>query len=183
MSIVRLACPRISRPTKDGRTLVIAGPWSDDAGEVVSSGAVDALHLNYALGFEGFDIDFLEAWPNRCLKLLDRGVQDLSRITRLASTLESLSLQAAPGATIDLTDLPHLRRVHGDWAVIDDSISNATLSEIITWRFTATGLRDFRDLPQARSPGDQGRAVPALNRRRRRPRQSRSPQDFERGPA
>jgi len=137
--------------TEEGRTLVVTGPWSADAGNLLSSGDVDCLRLNYALGFEGFDIEFLDAWPIRRLNLLDRGIRDLTPISRLAGTLESLSVQAAPDATTDLTDLPHLTRVHADWSVIRDTISSlAALEQVITWRFDRLDLHDFRDLVHLR---------------------------------
>lgn len=133
--------------TDEGRTLVVTGPWSDDAGNLLSSGEVDGLRLNYALGFEGFDIEFLDAWPIRRLDLLDRGIRDLTPISRLADTLESLSVQAAPDVSIDLADLPHVTQVQADWSVIRDTISSLpALEEIITWRFDRVDLHDLREL-------------------------------------
>jgi hypothetical protein len=131
----------------EGRTLVVTGPWSDAAAQALRRGEADGLILNYARGFEGMDIDFLDSSLGiRRLNLLDRGVADLDPIARLADSLEELSVQAAEGAELDLTALPHLRSVAGEWALICGTLSSVDeLRSVITSRFGEIDLHAFRD--------------------------------------
>jgi hypothetical protein len=87
--------------SSEGRTLVLTGGSTDAAAEVLARG-VDTLTVNYARGFSGGNLEFLEAWSIRRLNVLDRGIGDLSPIARLAGSLEELSVQAAPRAELDL---------------------------------------------------------------------------------
>jgi hypothetical protein len=117
----------------DGRTLVVTGPWSRGAHELVASGSISELVLNYARGFEEPNLDFLESWPVRGLEILDRRIRDLAPITRLGSTLQDLSVQATARSSIDLGSLPHLRTYAGPWEVVKasfhgpDALRNAVL--------------------------------------------------------
>lgn len=133
--------------TPEGRSLIVTGPWSDPAANALARGEADGLVLNYARGFEGMDIDFLEQGLRvRRLDLLDRGIADLGPIARLAESLEELSVQAAEHAELDLTQLPHLRSVAGDWGLIGPTLGRADdLRSIITWRFGEVDLHAFRD--------------------------------------
>jgi hypothetical protein len=130
-----------------GPVLVVTGPWSDEAAQVLARGEADGLVLNYARGFEGKNLDFLEARLGvRRLKVLDRGIADLEPIERLAASLEELSVQAAEGAELDLMALTHLRAVAGEWALIGDTLGGVEeLRSVITWRFSEVDLHAFRD--------------------------------------
>ena len=86
----------------DGRSLVATGGWTGQAEKVLRGGEVDGLVLNYALGFAEQSLEFLGQWDVRRLDLLDRSIIDLSPIERLAGSLENVSVQAAPGAKLDL---------------------------------------------------------------------------------
>jgi internalin A len=116
-----------------GRMLVVTGAWSTKAEALVAEGAVDGLVLNYARGFEGSDLEFLAAWPLRHLLVLDRGLRDLSPVGKLGATLESLSVEGAPGVPVDLGDLPHLRRLWASWRIVEatfhkpEALADATL--------------------------------------------------------
>jgi len=105
----------------DGRTLVVTGRWTPEASAAVERPDVDGLSLNYARGYAEPDLSFIEPWPIRRLVVLDRSVTDLTSLARLGSTLERLSLQAAPGASLDLALLPHLVSLGADWDVIADT--------------------------------------------------------------
>ena len=131
----------------EGRTLVVTGPWSAAAAQALARGEADGLILNYARGFVGSDLEFLEGGLGiRRLKLLDRGISDLGPIARLASSLEELSIQVAPGAEFDLAALPHLRSVAGEWRLIRDTLGSIDdLESVITWRFDEVDLHAFRD--------------------------------------
>jgi hypothetical protein len=99
----------------EGRTLVVTGPWTIAAETALLRRGVDALWLNYARGYCEPDLSFVGEWPIKRLLVLDRSITDLSPLGRLGSTLEDLSLQAAPGASIDLTTLPRLGALAAAW--------------------------------------------------------------------
>jgi hypothetical protein len=131
----------------EGRALVVTGPWSDEAAEAMVRGEADGLTLNYARGFVGSDLGFLDSGLGvRRLKLLDRGIADLGPIARLGGSLETLSVQAASSAELDLGALPHLRSVAGEWALISGTLGSVdALESVITWRFDESDLHAFRD--------------------------------------
>jgi hypothetical protein len=108
-----------------GVTLVATGAWTKEADEVLSSGRADGVDLNYAKGFKDTRLDFLQEWPLKRFTLLARTVKDLTPIYRLAPSLESLSVQTAPSALIDLGRLPNLTELSADWRQVRDSIGDA----------------------------------------------------------
>lgn len=127
--------------------MVVTGPWSAAATEVLQRGEADGLVLNYARGFVEEDLEFLEGgWSVRRLKVLDRGISDLVPIGRLGGSLEALSVQAAPRAGLDLGVLPHLLSISGEWALLRQTLGTAdALQRVITWKFDETDLHAFRD--------------------------------------
>jgi len=76
----------------------LAAALGEDAGD-------RALH---SLEIASRASEFLDAWPVRWLRLLDREQMDLSPIERLAGTLEVLHVQAAPGAELEVGAFPRL---------------------------------------------------------------------------
>jgi len=132
-----------------GRTLVVTGAWTADAARVLDRGDVDGLTLNYALGFSEPTLDFLDGWPIRRLNVLARGLTDLEPIARLRETLEELSVQAAPAASLDLGEAPRLRAVAGDWELIRWQLRLLdSLERLITWRFDETTMLPLSDYEQ-----------------------------------
>ena len=129
------------------RSLVVTGPWSAGAAAALRRGEADGLVLNYARGFSGGDLEFLDGgWAVRSLDILDRGITNLSPISRLSDSLEDLSVQAAPDAELDLGVLPRLRSVAGDWALIGNTLGSVgALQSVITWQFDEPDLHTFRD--------------------------------------
>lgn len=129
-----------------GRSLVVTGPWSKDAGQALARGEADGLVLNYARGFCEGSLDLLDGgWPLRRLSVLDRSIIDLDPIGRLQA-LEELSIQAAGNAVLDLGTLAQLRSVSGEWALIGRTIGAvAELESVITWLFGDVDLHAFRD--------------------------------------
>lgn len=131
------------------KALVITGPWTREAEETLLRDRPDVLVLNYARGFEPDlergELEFLDArFPVRRLRLLDRGVLDISPIYRLRDSLEELSIQAAPQAELDLGELPGLRRVAGDWSLIGPSLGALNhLQRVGTWRFDELDFSAF----------------------------------------
>jgi hypothetical protein len=131
----------------EGRSVVVTGSWTAEAGEVLRRGEADGLVLNYARGFKQGGLDFLTPdLPVRRLDVLDRSISDLAPIQRLDGSLESLAIQAAPNAELDLGDLPRLREVIGEWALLRDSLGAVgTLERVVTWEFDEVDLHAFRD--------------------------------------
>jgi internalin A len=132
--------------TPEGQDLVVTGPWSNESAEVLARGDIDGLVLNYAHGFVEPSLEFLGSWPIRRLNVLDRSLSDLKPLARLGDSLERLSIQAAPGAELDLAALPNLRALGGEWGLIRETLSALTaLERLITWRFDEIDLHAFRD--------------------------------------
>jgi internalin A len=131
----------------EGRTLVVTGAWSGEAEKLLARGEADGLVLNYARGFCEGNLGFLDGgWGVRRLNILDRGIMDLEPIRRLGGSLQALSVQAAPGAQLDLGALPHLGSVAGEWELIRGTLSRVDgLQSVITWRFDEVDLHAFRD--------------------------------------
>jgi hypothetical protein len=106
----------------EGRTLVVTGRWTVEAETAVQREDVDGVWLNYARGYSEPDLSFLTAWPIKRLLVLDRSLTDLGPLSRLGNTLETLSVQAAPGMAVDLTVFPHLRDVGAVWGEVRDTL-------------------------------------------------------------
>jgi hypothetical protein len=125
---------------------VLTGRWSSAAEKALASGEADGLVLNYARGFSEPDLQFLASWGIRRLQVLDRKLTDLEPIARLSESLESLSVQAAPQAELDLGALPRVRAVAGEWPLLRDTLGRLdALESVITWRFDEIDLHAFRD--------------------------------------
>ena len=146
-----------------GATLVVTDSWSRQAERVLASGRVDGLDLNYAKGFKNTDLAFIRPWPLKRLDILDRTITDVTPIYALSSTLEWLSVQSAPAATIDLARLPSLTSVSAGWAQVSSSIGDLpgltdlfllSYSEVdlapLRWNTRLVRLR-FKDRPRLRS--------------------------------
>jgi hypothetical protein len=116
----------------EGRTLVVTGRWSAAAERLVAAGEVDGVWLNYARGFSEPDLEFLDAWPIRRLKVLDRKLTDLTPLERLGSAIRVLSVQAGSGAVIDLAKFPRLSKMGVSWHLIRETIGRAPGLQIVT---------------------------------------------------
>lgn len=137
----------IVEDSPQGRSLVVTGAWSPEAAESLRRGEGDGLVLNYARGFSDHNLEFLDdAWGLRRLDVLDRAIEDLTPIGRLARSLEDLSVQAAPPAELDLSLVPRLRVVRAEWALIGRTLNELEdLHEVVTWQFDELDLHAFRD--------------------------------------
>jgi hypothetical protein len=131
-----------------GVTLVATGAWTREADDILDSGRADGIDLNYAKGFKDTGLDFLRPWPLKRVSLLARTVKDLTPIYQLASSLESLSVQSAPSALIDLGRLPCVSTVAADWRQIRDSISDAPqIRDLFVLSYTEPDLVALSGLP------------------------------------
>jgi hypothetical protein len=122
--------------------LVVTGAWSERAEREVRNGAVDGLVLNHARGFAEPNLEFLAAWPIRHLQVLDRTVTELSPITRLAATLESVDVEAGRDAELDLTELSGLRAYTGPWRAVKETFHEAEgLEDVVLLDYDEVNLR------------------------------------------
>lgn len=128
----------------EGRTLVVTGSWSPEAAEILARGRVDGLWLNYARGFAEPDLEFLRAWPVRRLVVLDRTLEDLSPLARLADTLEDVTIEVAPAGLLDLRRFPYLVGLAAQWSLIRPTIHRAlALQDLTVIDFVERDLRPF----------------------------------------
>jgi Leucine-rich repeat (LRR) protein len=147
----------------EGITLVVTDKWTNNISQLLADGRADGLSLNYAKGFKDTDLATLQDWPLRRLRLLARTAKDLEPISRLAGTLESLSVQTAPNAMLDLAAFPRLSHLGAGWGQIRSSISEAPqLCDLfilsydeadltsLRWNSSLKRLR-FKDRPRIRS--------------------------------
>ena len=88
--------------------------------------------LNYAHGFHEPSLDFLAEWPIRRLNVLDRKLTDVTPLAKLGPTLESLSVQVASSAQIDLGALPRLRALAAWWEAAKESIHSVDALQELT---------------------------------------------------
>ena len=128
-----------------GQALVVTGTWSEGAADVLRRRLVDTLVLNYARGFRDQMLAFLSPdLPVRRLLVLDRAIKDLSPVERLAGTLEEVAIEAFSSASIDLTALPHLKLVDGEWSLIGHTLGGVELLENVnTWSYPEEDLHPF----------------------------------------
>jgi hypothetical protein len=118
--------------SSEGRSVVVTGPWSSAAATALVSGEANGLVLNYAHGFQEPSLEFLDEWPIRRLNVLDRKLTDLTPLSRVGPTLQSLSVQVASGAQIDLGELPRLRTLAAWWEAAKESIHSVDALQELT---------------------------------------------------
>ena len=105
-----------------GNTLVVTDRVSAEAVQLLASGSVDGLDLNYAKGFKDTDLEFIEAWPITRLSVLARTANNIEPLYRLPD-LVSLSLNTGPKCRLDLRRMPKVVSLSADWALVSESIS------------------------------------------------------------
>lgn len=132
--------------SSDGDTLVVTDHWSPDIDELLRSGRIAGLDLNFAKGFKPKDLPRLdESWGIRRLSLLARTVKDLSPILRLSSTLEELSVQCDARAELDLGQFPSLGRLSASWDHVGRSLGDASaLTDLYLGSYPGHDLSDLR---------------------------------------
>lgn len=106
---------------------------------------MDGLDLNYAKGFKDTDLAFIRDWPIKRFTILVRTVKDLTPIYRLSATLEELSVQSAPTATIDLARFPVLESLSATWVQVKSSIGERVgLRDLYLGSYSETDLGPLR---------------------------------------
>ena len=122
-------------------TLVVTGSWRVEIDDLLETGRIDKLDLNYAKGFKTGDLGRLRSWPVQRLSLLARTVKDLRPIEVLAPSLQSLSVQTSSDATLDLSPFTSLAHLSAEWEQIRLSIKFAPqLKELVVRRYSEPDL-------------------------------------------
>jgi internalin A len=130
--------------TPGGTALIATGLWTSEAADVLRQGAVDALILGYTAGFNEGNLEFLESWPLRRLRILDRSLMDLGPLARVGSSVEELYVEAHPRATLDLAPFSRLRSVAGQWSLLRDTVDEVeSLRSLSTWHFSEETMLAF----------------------------------------
>jgi hypothetical protein len=140
-------------PFGPGQDAVLEGPWDPEVGELIRSGAVDGLSINFAKGFTGPDIEFVRDLPLRRVFMIARHVDDVAPLSTLHD-LEFLHLHAGPKVRVDLAAFPRLRRLGlADWKYLNGGVTNAgALDDLYVGHYSpddlqpVSGLRSLRKL-------------------------------------
>ena len=120
---------------------VVTGAWTAQSARIFEEGRARRLVLNYALGFNEPNLDFLRGLPIRDLEILDRRVDTLEPIYSLAPTLESLNVTTHPDLAIRLNELPKLRDLGASWSQVRDSIGQVSgLHDLFLLAYTPDDL-------------------------------------------
>jgi hypothetical protein len=135
------------KEAEDGRAVIVTGSWSSEVESLAESAEVDRLILNYARGLSESDLEFLNSRLKiRELDVLDPKLTDLTPIYRLSGTLAHLAVDAGPKAELDLGELPQLRSVYGEWALIGSTLSAVeSLETVRTSSFSEVDLHALSD--------------------------------------
>jgi hypothetical protein len=105
---------------------VVTGAWTAQSARIFEEGRAHRLVLNYALGFNEPNLDFIRGLPIRELEITDRRLDTLEPIHSLAPTLESLRVTTHPDLTIRLSELPKLRNLGASWAQVAETIGQVS---------------------------------------------------------
>ena len=108
--------------SEHGTDLVVTGDWSPATAKALSRGKADGLILNYARGYRERNLEFLQDWPLRRIRILAGTITDLAPVYRMAATLESISVITAPRAPLNLARLPKLTHLGAEWEQVESSI-------------------------------------------------------------
>ncbi len=134
--------------TPHGVDMIVQGEWSADAKKSLLKGHADGLVLNYARGFRGRDLKFLDGLPIARLKVLARTLADLSPIYALADGLVSLRVQSDPRAIIELERLPQIQTLSATWGQVQGSLRFAQrLEQLFLLSYSETDLSPLTAIP------------------------------------
>jgi Leucine-rich repeat (LRR) protein len=126
--------------------LVVTGAWTAQSARIFEEGRAHRLVLNYALGFDEPNLDFLRGLPIRDLEIIDRRLDTLEPIYSLAPTLESLRVTTHPDLAIRLSELPELRNLGASWSQVSDTIGQVSgLHDLFLLAYTPENLEPLSE--------------------------------------
>lgn len=100
---------------KGARAAIIKGPWKPGFVDLLVREKVDLLYLNYALGWEGEDLNFLRELTNlKYFKLIAGKVTGLHYLKNLTK-LRYVSISASCNEVVDFSNLSYLRYCFLEW--------------------------------------------------------------------
>ncbi len=148
-AMVRPREPFVLEDSPNGRTLVVTGPWTEEAARLLSSGEADGLTLSYEKGFSENDLAFFEEWPLRRLRIHDPLLVDLTPVSRFSRSLEELSVRAASEARLDFAGFPRLRNISCEWQLLrSPRVEVRSLETLSTWNFDEADFRPLSNHPK-----------------------------------
>ncbi len=138
---------------ESGVSLVVTGAWTEQTTAAVVRHRPQALVLNYAFGFEGTDLEFLDSWPSvRRVELLDHWLRDVHGLRRLGGSLTKLTFSPATRTRLDLGDFPRLAELGCGWDAVKQTIDQATrLSELTVSGYGSVDLTPLSTLVRLES--------------------------------
>ena len=107
---------------KYGTKMIIQSEWKKEYKEIIKSNNVKELYLNYAKGWKGKDLSFLQSLQDlEAFTILDFTIKDISPIHFLTS-LRYLNISTYCNTKIDFTKFPCLEECFLEWRKGADSI-------------------------------------------------------------
>lgn len=130
-----------------GDRLVLKGVWHDELIDYMLSHKIVEINVNYARGFVGSNLDFLQSLPFlEGLDLLVYSIPDISVIHAL-HRLRSLRMACRDKTPLDFAQFPVLEECSLDWRSKSLSIFEcATLKKLSLRQYTAKDTELFRNL-------------------------------------
>jgi len=130
-----------------GERLVLEGTWHDEIVDYMLTHKIVELNVNYARGFVGRNLDFLQSLPFlEGLLLLVYNITDISAIHNLHS-LRSLNIACRDKTPLDFSNFPVLEDCGLDWRSKSSSIFKcATLKNLYIEKYLGKDTELFRDL-------------------------------------
>lgn len=100
----------------------LTGPWVPAVSEYMRRENIRELYLNYARGWKGEDLSFLETLPDLLgFSIIDFGISDIARVHTLTA-LRALEISTYCSTPIDFARFPDLERTVFYWRSGSDSL-------------------------------------------------------------
>jgi len=137
---------------KFGRRLVLTGRWQPSLLEVVQREQVVELRANYAHGWEGRQLDFLDGLGHlEAFEVTDWNIEDVSPVHCL-SNLKRLKISTFCKTSIEFSSFPQLEDVSLEWRAEAKSLfACKTLKRVFINKFAGADLVPLLGLPQLES--------------------------------
>jgi internalin A len=135
-----------------GLRAVLQAPWSDTIRRRIQEAGIRELELNYAKGWKGDDLSFLESVSDlQVLKILDFKIKDIDPI-HLLRDLRSLSVSTYCSSKIHFECFPHLEECSLEWRNDAASLFQCTtLRKLWLNSYRGSSTEPFANLKQLES--------------------------------